>query len=65
MNSYVVWQNFRGVAAFLVYAETGKEALAKVNAGGSDDVEGLDKDATEIFKARHFRLDAKNVKRKS
>ncbi len=57
MKTYIVQQFFRGVATFLVQADTGKEALAKVNAGNHPDIECVDKDATEIYKARYVRLD--------
>lgn len=60
-RSYVVYQFFRGVAAFLVTAHTAKEAMAKLNAAGREEegVECIDRDVVSINKAVHARLDRK------
>lgn len=58
-NSYVVQQPFRGVATFLVRADSAAEALRKVNEGDDEDVEGLDKDVTWVGRAVYVRLEAR------
>jgi hypothetical protein len=66
MKNYVVRQPFRGVATYLVSAESGKEALAKVNdyKQEKDGVECVDRDATWIGKAVTVRLEKPMVRRK-
>ena len=59
MKTYVVERPYRGVATYLVKAESAKEALEKVNAGHSD-VENLDMQIRNwVGKARNARIDSK------
>lgn len=63
MNSYVVYQNFLGVKFYHVYAESAAEARRKVDAGDSEDVEGLDFYVVRFSKAGVARLEEKDVQR--
>lgn len=64
---YLVQQSFRGVATFLVEADTAAEALAMVNRGGREHegVECVDRDVVQIYNASWVRLDkAKSDKKR-